>query len=286
LDAVPTHARVVVVGDNDQLPPVGPGALLRDLIASQKVPFVRLHEIFRQAGHSRIVENAHRILQGELPESAERDDPGADFFVIPRPNPEDAAALVEELVARRIPKSFGYDPLRDIFVLTPMHRGAAGTIELNRRLQRALNPPPADDSEAAALRIGDRVMQTKNDYDKDVFNGDMGRVVSVDPEAQRLVVRFEERDVTYEDADREALVLAYATSVHKSQGSEYPVVVIVLLTSHFVMLSRNLLYTAVTRARKLCVLVSDQRALSLALAETRREHRHTWLSERLLQRLA
>jgi exodeoxyribonuclease V alpha subunit len=282
LDATPTAARLVVVGDADQLPSVGPGAFLRDLIESRAVPTIRLSEIFRQASQSAIVLGAHRILAGEPPQAANPDAPGADFFVVHRRQPEEAADVVCELVTRRIPRRFGLDAKTQIQVLSPMHRGAAGTTALNARLQAELNPQgPALELRGLTLRAGDKVMQTKNDYERDVYNGDIGTISSVDREQRALSVLFDERTVAYQDAEIDALVLAYATSIHKSQGSEYPAVVIPLCTTHFVMLSRNLLYTAVTRARKLCVLVADPRALRLALAETRREERLTRLAERL-----
>lgn len=281
LGATPTAARLVIVGDADQLPSVGPGAFLRDLIDSGVIPTVRLNEIFRQARQSAIVENAHRILAGELP-VGESDHDKADFFIVPRKDPREAADVVCELVTRRIPRRFGFDPRREVQVLTPMHRGPAGTTALNAKLQELINPDGAAiESRGQKLRPGDKVMQTRNDYEKDVFNGDLGLVSSTEREARRLSVRFDEREVEYEDADIDALQLAYATSIHKSQGSEYPAVVIPLLTTHFVMLSRNLLYTAVTRARRLCVLVADPRALRLALGETRREERITRLASRL-----
>ena len=280
LDALPTHARLVIVGDNDQLPSVGPGAFLRDLIESGVVPTMRLNEIFRQAHESGIVQNAHRILVGEMPEGAT--DATGDFFVLARRDPEEAADTIVKLVTERIAERFGLDPKRDVQVLTPMHKGPAGTEALNQRLQEALNPGGEGLAlRGVALKVGDKVMQTKNDYDRDVYNGDVGVVSSVASEARTLKVRFDGREVTYEDAAVESLMLAYAASIHKSQGSEYPAVVIPLLTSHFVMLSRNLVYTGVTRARRVCVLVADPRALSIALAETRREHRVTKLAARL-----
>lgn len=282
LDALPTHARLVIVGDNDQLPSVGPGAFLRDLIESGVVPTVRLNEIFRQSTESGIVRNAHHILHGEMPSGA--DTPDGDFFIIARKQPQEAAETVLKLVTERISERFRLDPKKDVQVLTPMHKGPAGTEALNAELQRALNP----EREGITLRgqqicVGDKVMQTKNDYERDVYNGDVGVVSRVDIEARALCVKFDSREVSYEDAAIDALTLAYAASIHKSQGSEYPAVVIPLLTSHFVMLSRNLLYTAVTRARRLCVLVADPRAIALALAETRREVRATGLQDRLRQ---
>ncbi|HVY31629.1 MAG TPA: ATP-dependent RecD-like DNA helicase [Polyangiaceae bacterium] len=282
ISAMGDAARLVIVGDADQLPSVGPGALLRDIIDSGVVTTVRLNEIFRQAGESRIVQNAHRILTGEMPESADPESPRADFFLVSRREAEEAAETVKELVTVRIPRRFGFDPLRDVQVLTPMHRGPAGTGALNQLLQAALNPRgPAVEHHGQTFRVGDKVLQLKNDYDREVYNGDLGMVQRVDEENRGITVRFDGRDVDYQDADIEMLTLAYATSIHKSQGSEYPAVVIPLLTSHFVMLSRNLVYTAVTRGKKLCVLVADPRALKLALGEVRREERVTRLAERL-----
>jgi exodeoxyribonuclease V alpha subunit len=280
--AIPPAARLVVVGDADQLPSVGPGAVLRDVIDSHSVPTVRLQRIFRQADESRIVKNAHAILRGEMPESAEADAPHADFFVVNRRDAEEAARTVVELVTTRIPKRFKLNARDDVQVLTPMHRGPAGTTALNAALQAALNPTgPALERRSVSYRVGDKVMQTKNDYEREVYNGDIGVIVRVNAEDERLTVRFDDREVEYEDAALDVLVLAYATSIHKSQGSEYPAVVVPLLTSHFVMLSRNLLYTAVTRGKRLCVLVADPRALRLALGEVRREERLTRLAERL-----
>ncbi len=280
LQAISDRARLVLVGDVDQLPSVGPGAVLRDVIASGAVPTVRLTQIFRQAEDSLIVRNAHRIHDGLPPEGATGTD--GEFYVIERRESEAAAAAVHDLVTRRIPQRFGLDPVRDVQVLTPMHRGAAGAIALNESLQAALNPSgPSVTKGSRTLRVGDKVMQLKNDYDREVYNGDVGRVASVDPAARQVVVRFEERDVVYEDADLDELTLAYATTIHKSQGSEYPCVVVPILTAHFVMLSRNLIYTAVTRGKRLCVLVADPRALQLALGETRKEDRLTLLAHRL-----
>jgi exodeoxyribonuclease V alpha subunit len=282
ISALPDAARLVIVGDADQLPSVGPGALLRDVIDSGVVTTVRLNEIFRQAGESRIVQNAHRILVGDMPESADPDSPRADFFVVSRREAEEAAETVRELVTVRIPRRFGFDPLRDVQVLTPMHRGPAGTTALNQLLQAALNPHgPSLEHHGQTFRERDKVLQLKNDYEREVYNGDLGSVERVNVDERRLTVRFDGRDVEYQDADLDMLTLAYATSIHKSQGSEYPAVVIPLLTSHFVMLSRNLVYTAVTRGKKLCVLVADPRALKLALGEVRREERQTRLAERL-----
>jgi exodeoxyribonuclease V alpha subunit len=279
--ALQPKARLVIVGDADQLPSVGPGAFLRDVLASRVASSVRLDEIFRQAGASRIVVNAHRILHGEMPESAPADDPTSDFFVVSSSDPARAAETLLRVVLERIPERFQFTP-RDIQVLTPMHRGPVGTIALNERLQLALNAGGRVITQGGGrLRVGDRVMQTRNDHQREVYNGDLGVVTALDDETGVVRVTFDQREIEYEGADLDALMLAYATSIHKSQGSEYPAVVVPLLTSHFVMLSRNLLYTAVTRARKLCVLVADPRALKLALAEVRREDRLTSLAERL-----
>ena len=280
LQATGDHARLVLVGDVDQLPSVGPGAVLRDVIASGVIPTVRLSQIFRQAEGSLIVKNAHRIHDGEQPEGST--SPDGEFFFIERKKPEDAAELILELVTKRIPARFGLDPRAQVQVLTPMHKGDAGAIVLNERLQRALNPVgPSVTRGQRTLRLGDKVMQLKNDYDREVYNGDIGFISSIDEAERTLKVRFDEREVVYEESDLDELTLAYATTIHKSQGSEYPAVVVPILTSHYVMLSRNLIYTAVTRGKRLVVLVADPRALSLALAETRREDRRTRLAERL-----
>jgi exodeoxyribonuclease V alpha subunit len=283
--AIAPGTRLLLVGDVDQLPSVGPGAVLRDVIASAVVPCVRLQQIFRQATRSLIVTNAHRINNGEPPVAAE---PGAqaDFFVVERRDPERARETILELVTSRIPHRFGLDPVRDIQVLTPMNRGPAGAVALNEALQASLNPSgQALVRGSRTYRVGDKVMQLRNDYDKNVFNGDVGLVSSIDPEESTMLVRFDDRDVSFDASEIDDLVLAYACTVHKSQGSEYPAVVIPLLTTHFVMLSKNLLYTAVTRGKRLVVLVCDPRALELALSQRRREERRTWLAPRLARAL-
>lgn len=283
LDALSPTARLILVGDADQLPSVGPGAFLRDVIRCQRVEVVRLNEVFRQSDSSYIVRNAHAILAGERPRSCERETEQGDFFIIERRDGEKAAETVRELFTERVPKRFGLDAGRDIQVLCPMHRGPAGTQNLNALLQASLQRPgPALERHGQTYRVGDRVMQLKNDYEREVFNGDIGFVDGIDAAGLELTVRFEERTVSYSDSELEALTLAYATSIHKSQGSEYPAVIIPFLTAHFVMLSRNLLYTAVTRARRLCVLVADPRAIDLALSELKREDRWTALSERIV----
>jgi exodeoxyribonuclease V alpha subunit len=272
--AIADGARLVLVGDVDQLPSVGPGSFLRDAINSGVVPCVRLVKIFRQAEKSLIVQNAHRINAGQPPIIPEPGDTTSDFFVVEKHDADAARRVILELVTNRIPRRFGLDPIRDIQVLTPMHRGPAGTQVLNDELQAALNPTgPSITRGKSRFRVGDKVMQLRNDYDRNVWNGDVGMVASVDEEEESLVVRFadggsssEPREVPYDGASLDELTLAYASTIHKSQGSEYPAVVIPFLTSHFVMLSKNLLYTAVTRGKRLVVLVSDPRALRIALS--------------------
>lgn len=282
LQAIQPGTRLVLVGDVDQLPSVGPGAVLRDLIESRAVRCVRLTQIFRQAAKSLIVTNAHRINSGEEPLAPDPGETNADFFVVDRRDPEHAKSTILELVTKRIPHRFGLDPVRDVQVLTPMHRGPAGSLALNDALQAALNPVGHELVRGARrFRVGDKVMQLRNDYDKGVFNGDVGVILRINAEEEELVVGFEEREVAYEPGELDELTLAYACTVHKSQGSEYPAVVIPLLTTHFVMLSKNLVYTAVTRGRRLVVLVCDPRAMRLALSADRRGERRTRLAARL-----
>ncbi len=272
LDAVPDGARVVLVGDVDQLPSVGPGALLRDLL--DRVPTTRLSTIFRQAQGSLIVEGAHRIRAGLVP-VASRDERG-DFFVIERAEPAAARRTIAHVVTERLPKAFGLDPMRDIQVLAPMKKGECGTVALNAELRARLNPQPPD-ADPERVAPGDKVMQLRNDYELDVYNGDLGVVARRDDTDGTLLVDMDERRVTY-DRDAEAsLGLAYATSIHKSQGSEYPAVVIPWLRSHWVMLSRNLLYTAVTRGKRVVVIVGDPSAIEIALSDARDEDRRTRL---------
>jgi exodeoxyribonuclease V alpha subunit len=282
LDALPSGATLVLVGDVDQLPSVGPGRVLGDLIDSGAIPVHRLKEVFRQAEGSGIVENAYRILGGEPPLGATGDQ--GDFYVVAADEPERARELVVKLCKERIPQRFKLDPRRDVQVLAPMHRGAAGTEELNRALQAALNPNGAPITHAGReLREGDKVMQIRNDYDRDVYNGDLGAIVSAQiiEDEPVLDVDFDGRRARYEGDAISELELAYAVSVHKSQGSEYPAVVVPLVMQHFVMLRRNLLYTAVTRGKRLVVLVGSSRAIRRAVEEAAVEHRHTRLKERL-----
>ncbi len=281
LKAVPKEATLVLVGDCNQLPSVGAGNVLEDMIASRKVPVVRLNEIFRQARQSRIIVNAHRINSGYMPQldSKQKD---ADFFFIEQQEPEDAASLILSLAASRIPDSFGLDPVEEIQVLSPMHKGVVGTANLNRELQKRLNPGKEGVAAGSAMFCpGDKVMQIRNNYDKSVFNGDIGRICRLNREEQELCIDFEGRQLSYDFTELDELVLAYAVSVHKSQGSEYPAVILPVLTQHYIMLQRNLLYTAVTRGRKLVVVVGTKKALAIAVKNDRTQHRHTRLDLRL-----
>ncbi len=275
---------MIFVGDADQLASVGPGAFLNDMIASAVVPVTRLEVVFRQAEGSGIIENAHRVLAGLKPEGTS--DPQGDFFVIHARDQEHAAGLMEEIVAKRAPARFNVESIREIQVLTPVHRSPTGTHYLNQRLQAALNPGGQELKVGEhSFRVGDKVLQTRNDYERDVFNGDAGFIASIDSESECLEVSFEtadsERLVTYEKTEFNQLILAYAMTIHKSQGSEYPVVVVPVLNAHFMMLSRNLLYTALTRAQRVCVLIVQSRALGSAVAEVHKEERMTGLQELL-----
>jgi exodeoxyribonuclease V alpha subunit len=290
LSAIKSGSTFVLVGDVDQLPSVGPGRVLADIIDSGRVPVTRLVDIFRQAEGSGIVENAHRILAGQVPISAPRGSETGDFYIIEATEPAQARDVVVRLVRERIPQRFGFDPLVDIQVLSPMHRGEVGTEELNRVLQLELQPIlHKPESEIRALRsrgrrfvIGDKVMQVRNDYDRDVWNGDVGLVSSMDLEEGLLTVRYDdEREVVYDEDALDQLELAYAMSVHKSQGSEYKAVVVPLLMQHYPLLRRNLLYTAVTRGKKLAVLVGEPRALRRAVREAGDLQRYTRLAARL-----
>jgi exodeoxyribonuclease V alpha subunit len=282
LSAVDTGSHLLLVGDVDQLPSVGPGNVLADVIASQVIPVTRLDTIFRQAQDSYIIVNAHRINQGEMPIFA-RD--GRDFFLFPEENSQRAADWVLDLVTQRIPNKFGFQGSAEIQVLTPMHRGAAGVSELNRRLQDGLNPAASNKIQYQhghrILREKDRVMQIRNNYDRQVFNGDLGYISSIDLENQVVIANFDGRPVGYDFSQLDELVHAYAISIHKSQGCEFPVVVIPLLTEHYRMLQRNLVYTAVTRARQVVILVGSKRAIRLALDNNRIQQRNTDLVNRL-----
>lgn len=277
LRALPAGARLLLVGDADQLPPVGPGSVLADLVGSGALPAARLARVHRQGEDSGIVEAAHAILAGEIPQGAEG---SGDFFVALREDPEEAAALVERLVSERIPRKYGMDPARDVLVVAPMYRGPLGVNELNRRLAAALNPgAPEGPAWAGGLRAGDRVMAVRNDYDREIFNGDAGRVVEAREDG--LTVEFPGRLLDYGPEDMAELVPSWCVTVHRAQGSEARAVVIVLGGSHWLMLRRNLLYTAVTRGRELVVLVASRGALRRAVANDEENRRHGLLRARL-----
>ena len=279
LKAVPLTMRLILVGDIDQLPSVGAGNVLRDIIDSGAVPVVRLTRIFRQAQSSRIVTNAHKINQGIFPDISNGKQ--ADFFFIRQEDPELAAQEIVNIVRNRIPKAYGYST-NDIQVLAPMQRSVVGATSLNIALQEAINPVGESLSRGGfRYRRGDRVMQIRNNYDKEVFNGDIGTVESVDVEDRSLTVTFDGRAVEYEDSELDELTLAYATTIHKSQGSEYPVVVIPLLMTHYVMLQRNLIYTGITRAKKICIIVGTTKALAYSIHNMVVLKRNTRLKERL-----
>lgn len=276
LRAVPAGMRVVLVGDADQLPAVGPGNVLADVIASGRLPTTKLTEIFRQQHDSRIVLSAHGVLRGEVPSSGgER----SDFFVMETKSNAQTRQLISDLVGDRLPRAFGFDPMRDIQVLCPMYRGEAGADTINRDLQALLNPGREEIERGGKLyREGDRVMQIRNNYDFDVFNGDTGRIVRLDNQASTMHVRFSHREVQLSFADLDQLVPGYAISVHRSQGSEYPAVVMPLATDHYMMLRRHLLYTAITRGKQLVVLVGSRRALEIAVGDHRETRRQTGLA--------
>jgi len=285
LKAMPSAAHLLFVGDADQLPSVGAGNVLHDVIESGQVPVTRLTHIFRQAAGSQIIENAHRILHGQMPHFEKNNAAGGDFFLFEQSEESEVARWVVDVVASRIPARFGLDPLRDVIVLSPMHRGEAGVGALNEKLQAALNPPAPDKAEKAMggrlLRVGDRVMQLRNNYARDVYNGDLGRVRRIDLELQTLAVDFDGVLVAYDWADADELSHAFAASVHKAQGSEYPAVVLALLPRHYMLLQRNLLYTAVTRAQRLCVVVGSRRAIAMAVRNAKVARRWSNLAERL-----
>ncbi|EGV33422.1 helicase, RecD/TraA family [Thiorhodococcus drewsii AZ1] len=285
LRAVPTQAGVLLVGDVDQLPSVGPGAVLADLIGSGAVPTVCLTEIFRQAAASRIVVNAHRINAGQMPEPPDAERPDSDFYLIRCDTPEAIHDKLMRVVTERIPGRFGLDPVRDVQILTPMNRGGLGSRALNVALQSALNPDaqPRIERFGWTYAPGDKVIQLVNDYDKEVFNGDIGRIQSIDVEEGLLTIDFDGRAVVYESSELDEVALAYATSVHKAQGSEYPAVVIPLATQHYTLLQRNLLYTAVTRGKRLVVLIAQPKALGIAIKQTGSSQRLTKLRWRLME---
>ncbi|EXI88948.1 MAG: Exodeoxyribonuclease V alpha chain [Candidatus Accumulibacter regalis] len=283
LKAVATRTAVILVGDVDQLPSVGPGQFLTDLIDSGVVPVIRLTEVFRQAATSRIVRSAHQINRGVFPSLPEKGE-ASDFYLVAAEEPDVIAQTVVDLVQTRLPRKFKVDPIRDIQVLCPMNRGITGARGINQALQAVLNPPGEHSVDKFDNRfsVGDKVMQIENNYDRDVFNGDIGFVTGVDPDEEELAVAFDGRVVSYPFGELDELVLCYATTIHKSQGSEYPVVVIPISTQHYMMLKRNLIYTGITRGKRLVVLVGQKRALAMAVKGKQVERRWSKLKERLV----
>ena len=281
LCAVPSYATVILVGDVQQLPSVGAGNVLKDIIDSGVIPVVSLNQIFRQAQQSRIIVNSHRIINGQMPE-IDNYQQNSDFYFMQEEDPQKAISKIVLMVKERIPKKFGFNPLIDVQVLTPMNRGAIGAQVLNDALQENLNPNGFEIiKNGRKFRIGDKVMQIRNNYDKEVFNGDIGFILDIIPEDQTITVNIDGRDISYDYSELDELVLAYAISIHKSQGSEYPAVVIPLMTQHYVMLARNLVYTGITRGKKLVVVIGNIRAMSVAVQNNKTTERCTRLSERL-----
>ncbi len=284
LRALPLTSRLVLVGDVNQLPSVGPGNVLADLLTSQTLPHAELSHIYRQAQESMIVVNAHRINHGLFPEHSLKSPPEADFFWLEQEDPAQVQQMILQMVCERIPASYHLDPRLEVQVLTPMHKGEVGTQQLNALLQERLNPTGREFSIGPRkMRVGDRVLQTRNNYDKDVFNGDLGWITDVDIEDGEALVEFDGREVTYELTEMDELTLAYAVSVHKSQGSEYPAVVMPLLTQHFMLLQRNLIYTGLTRARRLAVLLGSKKALAIGLKNAKARTRYTNLAHRMME---
>ncbi len=282
LKAIPPGAKLVIVGDVNQLPSVGAGTVLKDIILSGAVPVVKLNEIFRQARESRIIVNAHKINSGILPSLKSSGKKLDDFYFIEQENPEEVLKIILEITKERIPKRFGFDPIDDIQVLSPMHRGIVGAGNLNIELQKVLNPMGNGITRGNRnFRVNDKVMQIRNNYEKEIFNGDLGRIKRIDLENQEMVISYDGRKVSYDFVDLDEIVLAYAISVHKSQGSEYPAVVIPLLTQHYMLLQRNLIYTAVTRGKKLVVLIGTKKALAIGIQNIKMDKTYTYLMHRL-----
>jgi len=284
IQAVPDHAALILVGDVDQLPSVGPGLVLANLIDSGAVPTIRLTEIFRQAAESQIVQAAHRINAGKIP-NLRPPNGQTDFYFVSVDEPEEAVERILAVVTERIPKRFGFDPVQDVQVLTPMHRGDLGSRNLNQLLQQNLNPPATDKAEIQRFghvyRVGDKVLQTQNDYSKEVFNGDLGIIKAVKADDSEVHVSFDGRAVVYAFGELDELIPAYAMSIHKSQGSEFPAVVIPVHTQHYMMLQRNLLYTGVTRGKSLVVLVGTSKAIAIAVHRADANRRYCGLNRRL-----
>lgn len=285
LKAVPTSATLVLVGDVFQLPSVGPGNVLADMIRSERIPVFYLNTIFRQETESPIVINAHRIRRGEFPEykPVENIDGLSDFYFLEESNPEHVVSKIVQLCSDDIPRRFKFDPLRDVQVLTPMHKGVVGTINLNHVLQEILNSNPVlIETVGGAFKTGDKVMHLKNNYQKDVYNGDIGTIRQIDKRSGELTVDYYGRTVTYAHSEADEISMAYAISVHKSQGSEYPAVIVPMMTQHFALLQRNLLYTAITRGKNLVILIGTRKALSIALQNDNPQKRLSRLADRLI----
>jgi exodeoxyribonuclease V alpha subunit len=280
MKAVPNNAALLIVGDIDQLPSVGPGQVLADVILSSAIAVVRLTEVFRQAAQSRIITSAHKINQGSIPDLS-KPEVDSDFYFVQADDPETAVQRIVELVKTRIPQRFGLDPIRDVQVLCPMNRGGVGARSLNVELQKVLNPAGERRVERFGWTFapGDKVMQIENDYDKEVYNGDIGYINDVDSDTSELIANFDGRSVVYDFGELDTLVPAYAATIHKSQGSEYPAVVIPLLTQHYTMLQRNLLYTGVTRGKRLVVLVGQKKAVAIAVKNVSGRRRWSKLNE-------
>jgi exodeoxyribonuclease V alpha subunit len=279
--AVPARAAVIFVGDVDQLPSVGPGQVLDDIIASGAVPVVRLTAVFRQAAASRIIVNAHRVNRGEMPELFAPAEAPSDFYFVEIGSPDEGLGKIIQIVAERIPQRFGLDAVRDVQVLSPMNRGAIGARSLNVELQKVLNPRPPQSIQrfGTTFALGDKVMQIENDYDKDVYNGDIGFIRGIDEDLGDVTIEYDGRPVLYGAHELDQVVLAYATTVHKAQGCEYPAVVIPVTTQHYPMLQRNLIYTGITRGRKLVVVVGQKKALAMAVRGSRAVRRWSKLGE-------
>ncbi len=291
MDALPENAHLLMIGDVDQLPSVGPGSVLSDLIQSESVAVSRLNEIFRQAAESRIIQAAHDINNGRAPEEfaiSARPSPNSDFFFIERDDPDKAAAMIIRLLREQIPEKFGLDPLHDVQVLTPMHRGSLGTQALNRKIQDALNPANEATFEVerfgSCFRTGDRVIQLRNNYEKEIFNGDIGSITTIETDPGSISVRFDDgRTADYDPGELDELAPAFAITVHKSQGSEFPCVIVPVATQQFVLLQRNLIYTAITRGRRLVILVGQKKAAAMAMRNIDTQCRHRGLLNRLRQ---
>ncbi len=284
MQAVPMTAVLILVGDVFQLPSVGPGNVLADMIASKRIPVYYLHKIFRQAHESPIVVNAHLVRRGEFPALTKLDASQdlSEFYFIQQSDPDKVAATIVELCSQAIPRRFDFDPVHEVQVLTPMHKGVVGTTNLNQVLQNVLNPNPVlIKTQGSVFKSGDKVMHLKNNYQKEVFNGDIGTISTIDRKNEVLSVDYYGRTVDYDFSEMDEISLAYAISVHKSQGSEYPAVIVPIVTQHFVLLQRNLLYTAITRATKLVILIGTQKALAIALKNNKPRKRLSSLAVQL-----